>query len=632
MANSLMLPMRYFIIPLLLVASIAEAQMTPGGMPMGGAGPGGPTTPAGEEKKEGVGEAAPKQPGMLPTTPALPAPKGKRKKWKLLELDGYFRTRTDWFKDFNLGFIDDPTLGGAPFPRPFGCTPAVVGSLGAQTNRPCGDTLSSTNMRVRLEPTINLDEGTSIHIQADALDNIVWGSTPAYQDYALTGTPNAYSTSATLGTQRPPVGAFNNGQQEPVLQGVNSDRPSILVKRAWAEIALPIGILKVGRQPNQWGMGIYSNSGGYNPFDGTYNYDADLGDSVDRISFTAQVPGTSLRAMVAVDWDMTRLVSNQTDQDAAYFYHPFDLDQEDNVNGYVGVISKLDTPQEFRDTVDRGELALNYGVYFEYKTQSWDDDITKFTLGQAFNAGLSYVPRGYKTYTPDLWAKVGWGSFLFEGEFVAQLGSVDRLDDLGLAGSADIRKFGGTGRATWAGVENKLHVGLESGFATGDQWDNLPQGNTNIAFANQLGGPGDTTLTQFVFNRNYYVDLIMWRYLFGAITNALYVKPFISYDITKSISVKVWDVTSFALKPVSTPGNDNVYGTEFDADFSYHSGGLTAGISGGVLFPFGAMAHPADDVSNGGPGFKYGTDASGNTNVGDPSTAYTIQSRLVLAF
>jgi hypothetical protein len=48
----------------------AYAQMTPG--PMGGMG--GPQTPASEEKKEGVAEAAPKTPGLLPTTPALPPP------------------------------------------------------------------------------------------------------------------------------------------------------------------------------------------------------------------------------------------------------------------------------------------------------------------------------------------------------------------------------------------------------------------------------------------------------------------------------------------------------------------------------------------------------------------------------
>ncbi|HSD90752.1 MAG TPA: hypothetical protein VLB44_24675, partial [Kofleriaceae bacterium] len=129
---------------LLLSVEVAEAQMTPGG-PMGG-GMGGPPQPSGEEKKEGVAEAAPKTPGLLPTTPALPPPKGRRKRWKLFELDGYYRLRTDWFKNFNLGFVDEPSLGGAPFPRALSCGSLSVG-------HPCDGSLSSANMRLRLEPT-----------------------------------------------------------------------------------------------------------------------------------------------------------------------------------------------------------------------------------------------------------------------------------------------------------------------------------------------------------------------------------------------------------------------------------------------------------------------------------------------
>ncbi|MBL9012841.1 MAG: hypothetical protein JNL83_01625, partial [Myxococcales bacterium] len=54
---------------LLLTTAVAEAQISPGG----GMGPGmGGPQPSGEEKKEGVAEAAPKTPGLLPTTPALP--------------------------------------------------------------------------------------------------------------------------------------------------------------------------------------------------------------------------------------------------------------------------------------------------------------------------------------------------------------------------------------------------------------------------------------------------------------------------------------------------------------------------------------------------------------------------------
>jgi uncharacterized protein (TIGR04551 family) len=336
-----------------------------------------------------------------------------------------------------------------------------------------------------------------------------------------------------------------------------------------------------------------------------------------------------------------RLVSNQTDASKGHEGHPFTLDDSTKANGWVGVISKMDAPQDFRDAVDRGETVLNYGAYFEYKTQDWDVDLTGFQLGNAFDptkTGLLYVPRNLKTYTPDLWMKLATGAVTLEGEVVAQLGSVQTLTDQGITGSENIRKFGGVGRFTWTGVDGKLRLGVEGGFATGDQWDNNPQGNTNIAYANQLGDPSicnaqhTCTLTQFMFNRDYIVDMILWRHLEGAVTNAAYGKPFLQYDLTKSIMFKIANVTSFALKPVATPGNSSVYGTEFDTDLGYSGNHIFAGISYGVLFPFGALGHPAADPQAGGPGFNYGTATDGTPNTGDPGTAHTIQARLILTF
>lgn len=619
------IPMRYLaksflasIVFLVAFSSIAEAQMG-GGMPMGG-GPQGGMTPAGEEKKEGVAEAAPKTPGLLPTTPTLPPPKGRRKRWKLFELEGYFRMRTDWDKNFNLGFLDDNSIGGAPWPRALSCNATASG-------HPCDDATSSANMRLRLEPVFNIDEDTSVHVQADVFDNLVLGSTPIGQD--LSG---VYSD-----TNRPPLGAFSNTQGN-VVRGVNSVQDSIQLKRAWAEVGVPLGVIKAGRMPNHWGMGIWANGGGKDPISGEYNYNADYGDTVDRVSFSAQIPGTPLRAMVAADWDATRLISSQTDVNKGHEGHPFDLDDNDDSNGWVGVISKMESPQEFKDAVDRGETVLDYGAYFEYKTQDWDYDLTSFKLGGAFDPD-SFVPRSAKTYTGDLWGKLGIGSSTLEAELVGQFGSITNLDDQGITGKENIRKFGGVGRYTWKGVEGKLRIGVESGFATGDQWDNTVQGQTNVAYENQLGSPAlcniqhVCTLTAFTFNRDYQVDLILWHQLYGAVTNAAYVKPFVQYDITKSIMFKVSNVTSFALKPISTPGNSVMYGTEFDGDLGYNAGHIFAGISYGILFPLDAMAHPADDSSiNGGPGYGYGTDANGSSNTGQPATAHTVQLRLVLGF
>jgi len=597
-------------IPLLLTAAPASAQIAPGGM-------GGPTQPAGQDdKKEGVAEAAPKTPGLLPTTPALPAPKSRRKRWKLVEIDGYFRMRTDWFKNFHQGFVDNPTVGGAPFPRALDCTSQVAGAG-------CDDALSSTNMRLRLEPTINLDETTSIHIQADVLDNLVLGSTPVNEAY------NGLYSNATGSTNLPPLGAFGN-VQDPPTAGVNSDRDSIRIKRVWAEVALPLGILKAGRQPNHWGMGVLHHGGGHDPISGTYDYDADYGDNVDRVSFSAIIPGTALRAMVASDWGATRLVSNQTPANRGREQHPWDLDDGDDSNAWTLVLSRMDSPTEFKEKADRGDVALNYGVYFEYKTQDWDLDLSGYQLGTEFDSATNYKARDFKTYSPSLWGKLGVGKILLEAELVAQLGKVGRLDEYDFTSPANIRKFGGSTRLTYRGLEGKLRMGLEGGFATGDQFDNLIPGNIHIAFANVLGDQSDTKLTQFMFNREYKVDMILWRHLIGAVTNAGFAKPFIGYDLTKSIAFRVSNVTSFALKPVATPGNSRMYGTEFDSEIYYQAGGLYLGFSYGVLFPFAALNHPGPDSA--GNSFGFADDDLVGANIGGAATSHTIQSRLVLSF
>jgi hypothetical protein len=222
----------------------AFAQMGPGNLP-------GPSSPTGEEPKpEGVAEAAPKGEGVLPSTPVLPPPKTRRKKFELFQLDGYYRLRTDWFKNFNLGFesrtvstTEGDFTGGAPFPRALGCQPTVT------ANQNCSDTLKSTNMRLRLEPTITLTETTSVHMQLDFLDNVVLGSTPV---------------GSTSGVENPgniPLHAFAGGQAVPE-QDKNSLSDALLVRRAWAEVDSPL--VPRSAAAALVGTGTF-NAGGYDP-------------------------------------------------------------------------------------------------------------------------------------------------------------------------------------------------------------------------------------------------------------------------------------------------------------------------------------------------------------------------------
>jgi uncharacterized protein (TIGR04551 family) len=595
-------------------AASASAQGTGGA----GAGGGFPSTTPGpeEEKKEGVAEAAPKAPGQLPTVPVLPAPKNSRKRWKLFELDGYYRFRTDWFKNFHLGYNElDATNpdGGLPFGRTIGCRAANT------EMQPCEGNLSSANMRLKLMPTFNIDENTAVFTEVDVLDNVVLGSNS--DSLRLDGTTND-----------PPIGPFGDGQTTP-QQGVNSNEDAILVRRVWAEVGLPLGILKFGRMPDHWGMGIMANSGTEDTFNGGIDLDADYGDTVDRLSFSAIIPGTRLRGGVATDWS-TKLSSNTTLENKFREGQPWDLADDDDQGQWLLTVSQLDSRTTFGDAVSRGDFAYNWGIRFAYRTQKMDYDTRGLTVGQDPDP-TKLVNRGYKAYIPDVWLKAGYKQFQLELEGVAVVGSIKDLSDYDVTGEVDIREFGGVGRFTYTGLDGKLKVGIELGAASGDQWDNARQGDLHVSGVQPIGSAADRSrvkeITRFMFDRDYKVDLILFRELIGAVTNAAYAKPFLTYELTKSLQLKVANVTSFAMKPVSTPGNGQMYGLEFDTDLGYTSNGFHAGVAYGVLFPLGAMDHPIDGDS-GGPGFDYPCPDPQHCDAGDAGNAHTIQFRLGLQF
>ena len=568
----------------------ASAQIGPNQLP-----PPGSTGPT--KTTEGVAEQAEEDPELLPTTPVLPPIRSKRKRFEMLELDGYFRFRTDWHKNLNLGFHDQRP-GGAPFPRPLSCQSADdVVVAGA-----CGDTLTGANMRLRLEPTINISERTKVHMQVDMLDNLVLGSTPA---------PGTLPFAA------------DNGQVPPeAVSDYVAD--SILVRRAWAEVETSLGQITFGRQPWHWGLGILANAGGMDPIQDTYNLDADYGDTVDRVMFSAMIPGTDLSGALAMDWAATSPTAAQTGlYSTTAGGQALDLDDSDDVSQWVLMASRYDVPKLFEERLARGELALNYGGMVIYRTQEWDmaqpaDDTTPLAD--------TFVRRGLKTYTPDAWIKLGWGRLLFEAEALATLGSVDNVADIDpeQADGLSFRRIGAVGRVGYSALEGALGLGLEIGYASGDRWANEPAGAVNVRNARPLPGLGDSTIQSFQFDPAYHVDLILFRELLGTVANATYARPGLSYRLTDEIEARLWSVVAMASRRAATPGNDRLYGVEFDAAVAYESGSFSAAIFGGTLFPLSAMHHPADSG-------LYGPEGD-DGNTGDASNAYTVQSRLAIRF
>lgn len=594
----------------------ASAQLSPTQLPQ-------PGNTEQADKPEGVAEEAEEDSDQLPTTPVLPQAKSKRKRFELLEFDGYYRLRTDWFKNFHMGF-QESGQGGAPFAQSLGCGKTETDSGGeVMVVGPCEETLKGTNMRLRLEPIINVNETTRVFFQMDILDNVGLGSTP---------------DPAALAAGSIPLGAFT-GNQAPPEAGRNSLTDSVRVRRAWAEVETDLGQLTFGRQPWHWGLGIYANAGGLDPFSGTYDLNSDHGDTVDRVMFRAEIPGTNLEAALAMDWPSSYPAASQAGLfDAQYSGQDWDLDDRDDVDQWVFAITRFDSPALFAESVARGELALNYGGMLVYRTQDWATRPP--AAGETLTDTL--VQRGLKSYTPDVWLKLGLGKLSLELEAVAVLGKIDHVSDIALPRypsdpgnpdatetvdeAVDIRGFGGVARVGYRAMEDKLHVSVELGTASGDQWDNTPAGATHVQNARPLPvGGTDTSVQNFLFDFDFDVDLILFRELLGTVTNATYIKPGAAYAVTDEITFRGRGILSFANVPVATPGNDSIYGLELDGDVSYHSGPFTVGVSYGVLLPMGALDHP-EGTGEDGPGYGF------TENSGDAGTAQTFQTRLMIQF
>ena len=522
------------------------------------------------------------------------------RKLDLLELHGYFRVRPDLLHKLDLD--QPPDFSGYwLFPRPDG-----AGTPGTATGG--GHSIAGTNMRFRLDPTLNISEEVRIRAQLDALDNLVWGSTPQY---------------AYLRQDRVDIPVLGVTQVPPIA-GVNSTQSNLAVKRVWGEVATPIGLLKFGRMADQYGLGIVHNDGNC--------LDCDYGMTVDRFQFVAE-PLPGFFVVPTIDFDLEGLISGHVNAQG----QPYDVANTDDSHTFGIILARKDTEQKARTRLDAGGTIVNYGLFFQYRSQNYEykqnGNVTAFGEQDPYNAqsapSLSRVSRSAYLFIPDIWFKLERKAFRIEFEVAAYLGksrgclpfndgSSTRCD---FNQELTIAQYGGALQTEWRLLDGNLRIGLEVGAASGDSAPgfgnkpNRPSGQTrpgSTTSGPQWGDyegaqygqrpcyPGapsnqplcvDTDIRNFRFNQDYRVDLILWREIIGGITDALYVKPGVSYAFNDSLSVFGNFIYSKTLKPTSTPsGNSTQLGIEIDAGVRYQTDdGFYAQLAYGVLFPFDAL-------------------------------------------
>jgi uncharacterized protein (TIGR04551 family) len=510
----------------------------------------------------------------------------EKRKLELLSLDGYLRVRPDLFYKFDLGRGLDPAG--------YGLWPRSPTSDVERTN-------AGVNMRFRLDPTINVSEEVRIRAQIDALDNIIWGSTPdyAYSRGALTG----------YGYDRNEFDIFSNSQAVPTA-GLNSLQDSVRLKRVWGEVETPIGILRFGRMGSHWGLGMLHNDGN--------GIDSDYGDTVDRVSFTAQpLPGFYIAPMV--DVNLAGITSVRTNEGG----QPFDLSNSDGVISYIVTLARRDTETERLAKLDSDQTVFNYGLHFTYRTQRND---AVEVLSQPFTGeGQSptsqthqYVQRLGNIFIPDLWAKLEQKSWRLEAEAAAVLGSIQDRAMTYAAGDTNsyqslyMYQFGGVLQGEYRFLNGDLEIGADVGFASGDKspgMGNYPRRSTAVTRPNESGSItdgaqyscpntcNDNEINNFRFNRDFRVDMILYRELLGGVTDSFYLKPRAKYRITHGFEAYAALIYSRAIFAESTPGfgadlnaADPNLGVEINAGVRYETeDGFFGQVQYGILFPLGGL-------------------------------------------
>jgi len=329
-----------------------------------------------------------------------------------LSLDGYYRARTY-------------LLGEQIYP-------------GRAEGEEAKRTLAYVTQRLRLQPEIGYGEWATLHVTADCLDNLIWGD-------------NAGLSSTAL---------FASEPSQTGLLG--AEMPYVYVRHAWLESVLPIGVLRVGRMPSDWGLGLLSDDG--EGFDDDFG-DNSYGTTYDRILFATK-PISIVRAIAGMEAEDTPLVLVVAwDKLVESFL------ELDRTGRPVRPRAPYDTGWLADDSDDVEEWTV--GVVWHQENLGWlgpDDSLT---------AGYSFVYRtqevsGSRVYIHDAYFKLRLWDMFLDGELFAIHGrtwsiplGVESIDGLYPRKDADI--LGWLVRTGWS--RWMFTVKAEAGFASGDDFD-----------------------------------------------------------------------------------------------------------------------------------------------------------------
>ena len=457
---------------------------------------------------------------------------------KVFALSGYFRARGGLVSNFDLGH---------------GLTPEGTPLWPSDGGGVAGNTVTSANLRLRLQPEIRLGNEVRVVVQIDALDNLAFGGTPR-------GVPISSAVPQVSGSP----------SQEPPSAGRNAFTDSLRVKKAWAEWLLPFGLLQVGRVGTSWGLGMMADAG-----DGL---DDDVDDQVDRLGFVT----TIFDHFVGLAYDINA-VGPSTASSRNPFGQPWDLTDADDVSTLSLAVLRFFPPEVLRMKLKADRVVVNYGAYVTWRRQA--DELPAYALLGLTGEDRDWtadevVHRDAEYVGSDVWLRVSMRRLRLELEAAyvhGRVGDATLLPGVHLPATT-LDQWGGVLQAEWQ-VADDLPLSLqgEVGVASGDPaWGfgvaspvTQAAGQAGDLDAPQLALPGDARVDNFRFHPNFHVDEILWRRIVGTFTDGLFVKGRLRWQPWGKLRVDVAEVYSRTWYAESAPGLAKPLGLETDVSVTW---------------------------------------------------------------
>lgn len=386
------------------------------------------------------------------------------------------------------------------------------------------------------------------------------------------------------------------GAPDGIPGGTTTQLPTaaLRIKRVYGEALTPLGLIAAGRMGSHWGLGILTNGGDC--------VDCNSGDAADRIAFITPLGGF----IWAASFDFSSTGPSRPARDNA---SAINLDPSTGVRTATVAFLRWRDERALARRRKAGKTTFEVGAYLSHRWQKNDAPATYLPLAAPAPLTAPQVMyRGFTATAFDAWTRLTgpWGRIELEGAVL--LANVDQASLIpGVLYNKPVKslQIGVALESEFGAPEDRFTGGLDAGFASGDPAPGfgvrpsigaaLPKkGDLDGA---QINAPSDMRIDNFRFHPDYRVDRILFREIIGTVTDAVYIRPHVRWNIvrlgTSWLTAALSGVVSFAVYGSSTPGNASPLGVELDPTLSYGSkDGFGAAIEHGVLFPLAGLNNP----------------------------------------